>query len=66
MKPEDVYWAIVMRPWLDEPVFHRVMEAQGRRYPDYVQCGRKIGSFTPWLPRKHVVKFARPCKDCFR
>lgn len=53
-------WAIIFKPWADEPVYHRRSVRRG-----LTQCGRKIGTETPWLPFKHAVKFGRPCKGCF-
>jgi len=52
-------WAVVFRPWQDEPVFHRLGDR--RRTP----CGRVIGVDLPWLPMKHARKFARPCRGCW-
>lgn len=57
-------WAIILRPWPDEPVYHR-MALRKPNEPAATKCGRKISEYTPWLPTKHVVKFARPCKGCF-
>jgi hypothetical protein len=51
-------WVAIFRIWADEPIYHD----KGRGWR--TACGRKIGTHTPLLPRKHVVKFARRCKDC--
>jgi hypothetical protein len=69
MKPEDFYWAIILKIWPDEPVFHapHYESTPSGRYHSTgaTRCGRYISAFTPWLPRKHAAKFARPCKGCF-
>lgn len=57
-------WAIILRIWADEPVYHRYW-GNLKSGEDRTKCGRRIGAFVPWLPMKHVVKFARPCKGCF-
>lgn len=53
-------WAVILKPWLDEPIYH-VAGAT----PTVTRCGRKVGPFMPWLPMKHVRKFARACEGCF-
>ena len=52
-------WAIIFKPWLDQPVYHR-LESR-----DYTVCGREVGLYRPSLPLKHVVKFGRPCRSCW-
>lgn len=52
-------WAIIFKPWEALPVYHRPTPRMK------TLCGRMISRTTPWLPLKHVVKFARPCKGCY-
>ena len=64
MEPQ---WAIILDIWKDEPIYHRHGGFRGmseERRP-ITTCGRKIASYKPSLPMKHVKRFARPCKDCF-
>lgn len=56
-------WGVVLRIWQDEPVFHIRGWQQGWA-KEVTACGRVIGPGIPYLPYKHVVKFARPCKGC--
>lgn len=59
---------IILSIWTDRPVFHAhgVTEwIEGRGWIDRTKCGREIATYKPWLPSKHAVKFARPCKGCF-
>jgi len=58
-------WAIILRPWLDEPVYHAPAKRWDVRGRYTTLCGRAISEYTPWLPAKHVKKFGRPCKGCF-
>lgn len=59
-------WAIIFRPWPDTPVYHRhKVGSMTREVWGVTVCGREISRDLPWLPTKHVVKFARPCKGCF-
>jgi hypothetical protein len=57
-------WVIILDPWKDEPVYHA---DNGNSFVGRGQtkCGREIGAYKPYLPFKHVVKFARPCRGCF-
>lgn len=61
-------WAVILNIWADEPVFHVLEDPMKPRLIDYhgryTQCGRRVGSGKPLLPRKHAVKFARRCKSC--
>lgn len=60
-------YAVVLDIWKPEPIWH-VPGWDGKplfQAQEITRCGRKIGSYKPWLPRKHVAKFARPCKTCF-
>jgi hypothetical protein len=54
----DGPWAVIFRPWPDEPIFHALEHRDTR-------CGRAVGLYTPLLPLKHVRKFARPCRSCW-
>jgi hypothetical protein len=61
-------WAIILDIWANDPVYHRFASARrgvDGTWRDYTSCGRVVGAYKPWLPMKHVVKFARPCKGCF-
>jgi hypothetical protein len=52
-------WAIIFKPWPDQPIYH------GHAGKGKTRCGRQIGDYTPMLPMKHVVKFARACRSCY-
>jgi hypothetical protein len=62
------YYAIIFNQWPDEPVYHlqAPLQATDGEYLSLnaTRCGRTIGPYTPWLARKHVVKYARLCKSC--
>lgn len=56
-------WAIFLRLWPDEPVYHALGVIRDMR--DFTKCGRPVGVYVPFVPMKHAVKFGRPCKDCW-
>jgi hypothetical protein len=41
------------------------MDDSDHGWHDLTVCGRRVGVYVPWLPKKHVKKFARPCKGCY-
>lgn len=53
------------------PVYHALNETRRSVVPDaplHTMCKSVIrldGFWTFRLPRRHAVKFARPCKQCF-
>jgi hypothetical protein len=56
-------FVVILNIWPEEPVYHKEADWQGPR--NVTACGRPVAYWKPWLPHKHVVKFARPCKGCF-
>jgi len=52
-------WAIVFKPWDNEPVYHRYGGDLA------TVCGRRVGLHKSMWPFKHAKKVGRPCKGCF-
>jgi hypothetical protein len=52
-------WAVIFKPWEDEPVYHRSAPEHS------TACGRSRGPGTPMWPFKHAKRIGRPCKGCF-
>lgn len=52
-------WAVIFKPWPDEPVYHR-LDLHFK-----TKCGRPIGLHTPMWPFKHAKRIGRACKGCF-
>ncbi len=61
--PREPVWAIIFKPWAETPIYHRNVRTS--TVIGKTACGRKVHPLTPWLPMKHVKKFARPCRGCF-
>lgn len=62
LPPVEPRWAIIFKPWADEPIYHRRTDWT---LGHITLCGRPIGQFTPMWPFKHAKKIGRPCKGCF-
>lgn len=51
------------------PVYHArgVWEFNDKlqRTVEWTRCGRSIGAYDAWLPRRLAAMFARPCRQCY-
>lgn len=51
--------------WREDLVYHQPGWTARPEYTEITRCGRPIGRYRPWLPKKLGPKIGRPCKGCF-
>ena len=59
---------VIFQWWKVVPIYHLIGQTVATRAPvhDETLCGRYVAEGVGWLPIRHLIKFARLCKDCER
>ena len=69
MAGQDPTWGVILDPKKPVPIFHFPGSVEDDEYEEttiFTRCGRAVtwSGLVPWLPLRHLKRFARPCRSC--